>query len=238
MWLLIACTCATPAVQVFPSPAEKAPLNTRIHLILPDAAEGLVFELKPPAQATTKKDKKKKKARPEPAVELDRIEAKSGALWFVELAPREPLAPETRYELWMTAPGGRPAVIGEIATGVESDTTPPAWSGVGKPTWVKAPASPGTCQTGKPHALFGHQPAADAVLYAVWLADAAGKIDYAKPPTTWLRDWNGKLALGNPSICSPSNADLPASGKLRVGLKALDHAGNLSAPSEATLLRR
>jgi hypothetical protein len=237
MWFLIACTCAMPAVQVTPSPTDTAPLNARIRVIVPVDPSVSTFELavagkKQPKKAKKKKKKKVKKGR---IVEVQRSDLRSGALWFVELAPRELLESGTRYELSMVSAGGAPAVIGEITTGQMPDQVPPAWTGVSKTELTKLTASPGSCATGKPFAVFQHKPEKDAAVYAVWVAEDGAAIDYGKPPRAWLRDWAGTLTLGPASICTPSNLELQASGKLRVGFKALDHAGNASAPSEVTL---
>jgi hypothetical protein len=78
--------------------------------------------------------------------------------------------------------------------------------------------------------------------YGAWIADVTGVIDYAMPPLTYV-DWEGGRLLLGRDEAYPENSlcDLPLfpfprdGGKLRLGLRAVDWAGNLSPPSEIVL---
>jgi len=138
--------------------------------------------------------------------------------------------------VWMIIGDGKPAVVGGFTTGTARDDAAPTWAGMTGASWKTLPATPGTCQTGRAHVVLEHTPAKDGegdrVLYGIWTAEPSAKIDYAIPPRAYAVDWNGRLALGPASTCVPSSVDLPAAGGLRLGVKAIDRAGNASAASE------
>jgi hypothetical protein len=155
---------------------------------------------------------------------------------MVELVPRMSLEAGTRYDLWAQphppswAPKTRrappPLLLGTFRTGGDVDTTPPSAPLVRRA--VRKPAF-ASCEAWLEIELA--KPAADAgggaVLYALWFA-AAGPIAYDAPPA--------ELAV---YVADEQSIDVedPARAKvgLRVGVRAVDVAGNLSAPVEATV---
>ncbi len=90
------------------------------------------------------------------------------------------------------------------------------------------------------------------VLFGIWVADGAGPLAYDQPAAVYLRQdpkaWANRregaaattdLWLGGKwggEGCGRSNFDLPSgTRKLRVGVRALDLAGNATAPAELTV---
>jgi hypothetical protein len=103
--------------------------------------------------------------------------------------------------------------------------------------YVKQPGACCICNTGKPHVLidagaFSDDHGKHAVVFAVWTAAAGDKIDYQRPPTTYVRPWQTEVALGHPSTCGHNNFDLPAGKQLRIGVRPVDLAGNVGLVSE------
>jgi hypothetical protein len=76
----------------------------------------------------------------------------------------------------------------------------------------------------------------------VWLPDKSGKLDFTKPPALYYggsafgRAALEELSLGHPSTCSAANFTFPAGAKsLKIGVAAIDLAGNQSTPSVVSL---
>lgn len=240
-----ATTCPAVAYRVLPAPLRPAPRTTHVWLTAPLAWAGTSLTLRPaPVGVAAPLD-----------IALDRRDAPGPEETTIELAPRAPLAARTRYEL--RAAGGAaspPRILSTFVTSEALDDAPPAWSAKLRIRPAIA-ADPRVVQLVEPRAptvvLDGDLAAdagspADAILFGVWIAGPSVAIDYARPPTTYLRqDQRARvvgpggavtlaLALGAADACSPVNFAFPAAST-RLGVVALDLAGNRSAAAEITL---
>ena len=251
-----ACSCRMPTILVLPGPQDPAPTNTHVWIEVPWAAlapdtrlDALTFTVRErrdkPAPAP-KRGRRKPPPPPPAPVEVERRDLVGPAVGFVELAPKAPLAARKRFEVVMARAGGKEAVVGELVTGADADAAAPTWGGVAKATYVHAPAVCCNCTTGNPYAVLalasapaGSPP--EPVVYAVWTAPEGGaKIDYQQPPAAWAQDSGGSLLVGDASTCTPANLAFPAAaavkgGKLRLGVRPIDRAGNPGDPSEVVV---
>jgi hypothetical protein len=229
-----ACSCKSPGVKVFPESAEEAPTDTHVWLFdqtLSLAEEGVAL------------------SGPDGEIEVERRSLVSGKVRVIELIPKKPLAPKTKYSVAYTLKGeNRKAAL---STGAGPDAKSPLFDGVEKTFYVKRPKVCCDCSTGDPFIDLKLKAASDdntpgeTMLYAIWLPGEDGQIDYSAPPTAYAvayPAWSDAaflgsyLTLGHPSICSADNFTLPKSGrKLRLGVAAIDRAGNASAGHEATI---
>jgi hypothetical protein len=83
-----------------------------------------------------------------------------------------------------------------------------------------------------------------SLIYGIWVADGVGPIDYARPPLSHLRLHDGRILAGRDeshperSLCDVavfSAVDPNKPSPVRIGMRAIDWAGNVSAPSEVVL---
>jgi hypothetical protein len=155
---------------------------------------------------------------------------------LLELVPRTALEAGTRYDLWAVphkpfwAPKSQrtpPALLlGTFRTGDDVDTAAPS-----APALKRAVRKPSFASCDAWLEVEVATPAADAgggaVLYALWFA-GAGPIAYDAPP---------ELVVVYTAETQSLDVEDPARAKvgLRVGVRAVDLAGNLSAPVEATV---
>ena len=82
-----------------------------------------------------------------------------------------------------------PKPVGSFATGKTALTGAPSFVGIAKASYYKAVPVCCMCMTDDPYAVIElKDKIADnrmaQIRYAVWMSDAAGKIDYRKPPAT------------------------------------------------------
>jgi hypothetical protein len=121
------------------------------------------------------------------------------------------------------------------STMVKPDGRVVTWGDSGRSApWVVARA-PGATDDATP---------ASALVYAVWVADPARGIDYTRPPLSHLALHNGRILAGRDeavpegSMCDVTtfpSLDVRQPSPLRIGVRALDWAGNASPPSEVIL---
>jgi hypothetical protein len=181
---------------------------------------------------------------------------------IVELVPRQPLLPGRRYQI-VVSRGARTAVAhtSVFTTGASNDATPPMWKGVNAGRVVDAPRifayTPGRPEVRRitssadrdhpwiaveaPEASDDGTPSA-SLQYGAWIAGGTGVIDYSKPPLTYVSWREGHLLLGRDEAYPEDDlCDLPMvpfprdAGRFRLGLRAVDWAGNRSTPSEIVL---
>jgi hypothetical protein len=233
-----------PPIATSPHRRDLAPTNARVTMtVRRDWRQGTTFELR---------------TAPAPGRERALVPTKvrqsnSGDYERFELVPDAPLAPGTAFEIWAT----RGELIGAFVTGAYADTSPPTWSGLTTGTAYKKPAPvrgrPGVITLSEEcgEHFLSLRTAAVAVddhtkdiRYAVWAAPSTQKIDYTRPPLGWTRidEENARLAsppgkpisytLGYGNTDFDNDIDLPTVRPLLVGVKAIDLAGNESAPSE------
>ena len=183
---------------------------------------------------------------------------------IVEVVPREPLPRGRHFEVILTPPRGQPRRLGGFTVGVALDSTPPVWQGIASgrlagqrplppPGAVGAIVVESSAERGHPW-LAAEAPAASdssgpgstpaaAIVYGIWVAPTTGEtIDYARPPLSYVFRRKGLILAGR-DTAYPENdlCDLPLlslppeQSTWRVGIRAVDWAGNASAASEVTL---
>jgi hypothetical protein len=162
----------------------------------------------------------------------------TGKIQRFELLPSAPLSPSTAYELRTT----RGEIVAVFTTSVLADTRPPTWTGVRSGVVRRFDPRVIGLECGSPEITLSGESAAsddqttrDDIRYAAWFGKPSTPIDYTAPPVTWTRaspDIRFSLQFGN---TEDSDFDLPPQRPLRIGVKAVDFAGNASAPSELTL---
>lgn len=235
-----ACSCAQPRPSLLtPNRADAAPVNTKIRLIMPRAQD-------PANPQVTGEIVVRQVDGPVVAVASRRIP--DGEIEIVELTPSTPLLPETTYEVEIVRATVRPAiyVIGTFTTGVNTDATPPAITRLAA-TRADPEAIGRTCRVDDTSLLVevaaGDPGRPEAqILYGVWRADASGRIDPTRPPTTLLeleRAFDGgepELHVGRATMCDPRTFALPKSKHATLGIAAIDEAGN-AGPVRTVVVR-
>lgn len=219
------------------------------------------LELRPARRSASARDDR---------VAVDLRESSSGDVATVEIVPRGQalLEPRTRFEILYTELDGKEPsrIIASFETGDALDTTPPSWSGVTSHEQLAVAAAPTPKPSSKvvtldevacggpglrflgPAAATDDQTRPEDMRYAIWMADAAGSIDYLQPPLAIVKGSPDvhrapaatTLALtfgGSPppsDFSFPSGSFPPGAGTrpVKVGIRAIDLAGNLSIASE------
>lgn len=160
---------------------------------------------------------------------------------YVELVPHKPLAPRTRYEVVLTHAGEKEYLVGRFLTAAALDRTAPVFAGVQRA--VLRQVGGGECTIGPLLNIF-LTPATDTgkapPYYAVWTAPADGAIDYGAAPAAYRYQSGGVLQLHNGYKCSGRSGGLNTFALMgtpgvRVGVVAIDAAGNRSAAREAVV---
>ena len=206
--------------------SAAAPRNAHVWVrgAMPELNAGATFALVAPGSA-------------EPPPLLDMRQWVYGELF--ELVPRAPLAAGARYDLWARphkapwAPNGAaapsPVLLGTFRTGTGTDTTPPAAPAVRNAILRPQAAS---CRAALLLQVAPDVTPGGGVLYAVWIGDRTGHIAYETPPTELASIEQVSFDR------SESTLELLAAPKTgsRVGVRALDEAGNLSDPVERTVI--
>lgn len=227
-----ACSCAMPSIRISPRGAG-APINATVMAWLPHGGYGAFDKV-------TLSLREKRSGAP---VAVAYRSAGSADVGVVELVPRHALRPNTSYEV-IAAHDAALDVVGTFTTGGARATTAPAWKGVVKAGYFRAVPRCCLCMTRDPYLELrltadDHQPLARSLAaiprYAIWVADRNGKLDYSRPPVTYLAGGTAWLSLGHPSTCSPDNFTIPHRKALKLGIRPVDLAGNLGAPSELVL---
>lgn len=259
-----ACTCAPQAVEVLPTDGSSStPVNTHIFVAFPDVSYNPVWSLKDndalhdpqliqlrlladPPQAPQASDLVTVTRRTSGAADRHLVELipsaplRARTRYAVELVPKVPFRPTVRY---YTKVGPRhkdlPNAVSVFTTSDLTDITPPARPGIRK--GHLAPPIPSVdCGTGKSFLtleLGAAPPAADAILYAIWVVEPAAKPDYTQTPLTYVQPWRGHLVLGHSTYCQSANFIIPAHlDRIRLGVQAVDQAGNPSARDEIELV--
>lgn len=172
----------------------------------------------------------------------------------VELVPRGPLQKDTEYEVVQWT-GEHSLVVASFRTSDGEDATPPRWAGIRAAAYRPADSCSVACSSrrGARVEVETEPPEDDrsgAELVAVWLASGEEAIDYRRAPVGYLTARQSryelgatldlaprlKLELGGAGPCVDGTLPLPRGARrLRIGMRAVDRAGNLGAPSEATV---
>ncbi len=222
-----ACSCAFSDVAVLPTKSATAPVNTVIRIRVPGRLLPFVTGTRSVGIVVRAAESGKKVAI------ADREDIKSGRVSFITLRPKHALAPNTRYEVAALLSEGRDYPLGELTTGAKADRKKPELGGVAEATYHHEPAICCNCSTGDPYVVLRLKDSRGASLFAVWAGPVDGEIDYDKPPLTYVAARGRTLVLGHASACSVNNFDFPSGAKsIRIGVVAVDMAGNRSAPGE------
>jgi hypothetical protein len=168
---------------------------------------------------------------------------------MLEIWPVAPLAPNAFYVVARrgepadaTSPAGSPTLHEDFKTSDHTDTTPPTWSGASAARYLAngVTGDRSSCNVPAPVIeIDAAEPKDDdtpaaAIVLGVWVAGPTGAIDYAAAPAVIAHLRAGHAYLGRRYYCGESN--FPAKkAAVRLGLRALDLAGNASAPSEVTV---
>jgi len=226
-----ALSCAASYVRMISPAQQDAPLNARI-LVEVFAMHGQKVELDAISL---------RRQGSADAVKVRRRVVGSGEVRILELTPVASLAPKTAYQV-VQGRGTSGYVAGQLTTGGGTDRTAPVAKElkvrffdveVSNPWW-----GPGKRRFRFLRAKLTRGAGEPALAAALWVLEGAGRIDFNKPPTTYYLDQPEGVELGNlPSSCPLTNLTLPEkagkAGKLRVGVRLVDGAGNASAPREA-----
>jgi hypothetical protein len=226
-----ACSCGTPTLTlVTPDRLDAAPLNTKVRV----DAFGIALDA---LQKGTSKLVLRALGGQDVAVKTSAPLGPAMGMTTIELTPVAPLAPSTRYAVAVVDAKRRPStlVFGTFTTGTAADTTPPRLVKLGAVAAEHQPsASSASCGVPGPWVRAEGIEAVDPdrkdaqLAYAVWLGDAAGKIDSAKPPAAVVKSFNGKLLIGSSSVCDFRASPFPAAPFVWLGIAAVDEAGNAS----------
>jgi hypothetical protein len=161
---------------------------------------------------------------------------------ILEVWPKAPLDARAQYVLAPSGGGnehvgGFPSMGVEITTGDLIDTVPPSWAGAkagrylpkglqeGSSCSVSAPLI--DIEVTEPH---DDQTPSDQIVVAVW----RGTEDAALPAVI-AAVRRGHVHLGRPDLCSEADFSVRAGQAEKLRLRALDLAGNASAPSDITI---
>jgi len=237
-------------VTVIPGALETAPLNTHVWVYLDEWDAKYCTENPRRCEDTVRFElRTAPSGREAPRLVATTVHRHETEVGFVlEIVPLVPLAPKSRYEVWSVEQGNRrPDVLhGTVKTGSKRDDASPTWPGqkrVERQPPPKRAKRIVTWEGWSGLSLFADdaQDSEGRVLYAVWLPAADGRIDFSHPAAgytpaiekTW-RTGRRLGILGSPGGCEPSNFKVPAKGQkpLRLGLAAVDLAGNRSQPVE------
>jgi hypothetical protein len=168
----------------------------------------------------------------------------------LEIWPVAPLDPNAFYVIARRggdagdakSPAGWPSLRAELKTSNDVDTTPPSWAGASAARYLAEGAlgDRSSCSVREPVIEIDvaepkdDATPASAIVLGVWVAGPTGAFDYAAAPVVLASARAGHAYLGRTSYCTES--DFPVKKQaLKLGLRALDLAGNASAPSEITV---
>ncbi len=172
------------------------------------------------------------------------------------LSPTAPLAKNTDYELVLLR-GAETIPYSRFHTTDTTDTTAPTWKGSIEAEFLPPDDCSVACsfRQGARVEITAPTPRDDrsgVEFVSVWVTDGAS-IDYAKPPTAHVRSMlpnddirdvgvgmpptSVVIVLGGAGPCQQQSIPLPPHAKrVRVGMKAIDRAGNASAPRDVEVL--
>jgi hypothetical protein len=154
-------------------------------------------------------------------VDLDMRTWTTSMVW--ELVPRARLREGARYEVWGVPRGKKPKppiLLGTFRTNMDDDKTPPSAPKLTRSeertplgscsTWIAIEGTPGSDSSGE-------------TMHAVWMSDPEGRLAYHEPPAQVLMWTDREAAL---------HAWFKHKGKRRIGVRAVDVAGNVSDAAE------
>jgi hypothetical protein len=238
-----ACSCGTAGVTFAIAPAGGAPVarNVRVRV----SSRGWYDDDRP---AALRLDVVLRAANGRRVAARARVFRDGSGAQVRELVPRALLAPDTTYEVAVEVAvidrAGRaartPLAAGRFRTGQVVDGGAPRWDGIVAASLEQkqVPEWSGLCDSARPFGVLRlatpEDPESSSIVFAVWLAPSGGAIDYAQPPVIYVAARADAIGIGAPSKCG--HGELPSlEPGTRVGLRAVDQAGNLSPPSDVVL---
>lgn len=246
-----------PDVSFVPYGDDSAPLNTHERITLvktwrtqPIACSGA---LGTPAAGACKPARMVLVLRTAPVagkpmkeVPTDVRESVSAEIATVELVPRTLLAPNTRYDVWHEAESDAHTrrVVATFVTSDITDLVPPNFRGIKSAHRVTSALE---CETDG--VVVSVWAATDSVTpaaqlrYGVWVPQGDATIDYNAPPTLIVAAETLQGRIPDPSTVQlslgagalPDLAVPKGARTLRLGIRALDLAGNASPASETMM---
>lgn len=258
------CGRAADASMMPPPIAVRAPINAQITLSLPSSWRTQTLCADEPSKCVAGSFELALRAAPgdratgvaPAAIDAAVTESMLGAIATVVMKPRAPLAPRTRYEVVRSDKSGKVPllVFGTFTTGDTTDDKAPAWSGIAShrvgstgPTKNKGVVTIAVECAANALDVVGavatdESAPASALRYAVWIVDEGRAIDYASTPLAILegrvepkRGGGAEVAVTVP-LDRDGRLALPNGKKTaKVGMRAIDLAGNASASSEITV---
>jgi len=185
-------------------------------------------------------------AKPFVAIAADVRPSEQRGKSIVEIVPKIALSANALHELWLRdkSPLGKHELVAAFVTGGEADVTAPQWQGPMVATWNDGSdhVTKGFELAGPPTTpvleIVGPPPKdAGPVWYRVWLS-TDGPTDFTKPATAWAssaRPTEGGKVVLRLSRHQHVAVELPEEQIVHVGLRAIDLAGNSSAPLRFTV---
>lgn len=195
-------------------------------------------------------------------IPVEMRESRSNQVATIEMIPKQHLAPNRRYEIrYVEKEAGPIEIVGTFLTGAAIDTTAPSWRGLSSTFQRVGGLWPGeTPPRKKPGVItidmtdcFGlgvefdaldkatdDQTRPEDIRYAWWMGDVDGTaIDYTTVPLSYTKGYevmpHFKVVYG--TRLEPLNDfSLPTGKKaFKLGVRAVDLAGNMSKPSEVVV---
>jgi len=192
-------------------------------------------------------------ARPQRPIPADLRVHSNEKVAVVELIPRSLLPAGRRYDAEIVDEQGRfVRLAGTFKVKGLADREAPAWSGI-TGAWGIHPEQPVTdgkrgividMTEYKPGISVQATPPVGSALFAVWVGEVGKPIDFSQPPDLYETHSallsNGALVidLGGSDLCWASPFVVPARDAIRLGMAAVDLAGNRSAPSQTDVALR
>ncbi|NUO50072.1 MAG: hypothetical protein HOV80_14550 [Polyangiaceae bacterium] len=206
-----------------------------------------------------------RRGKPREQVAADILSTRSDGVVTFVIQPKAPLEPLRRYEVrGRPDTTFRSTLLGSFRTGNLFDRKAPEWRGttrvdlhpllpVATPKRKSGPVVIpfGPRQTTPYVEVFGpvaidDQAAPGSLSYALWTAKPGEKIDYSAAPAGFFRQdtsiagtasgaMDRLFVAGAQNECFVRSLELPTSGKITIGVRAVDLAGNQSEASETTL---
>jgi hypothetical protein len=243
-------SCGGASVVLVPGTLDVAPTNTHVWLYTPQSfIVGTCDKKKRPCSDAMRVELRTSPAGHDPGTLVPtrarRMETEGGSDpgYVIELIPSADLLPRTRYEVW--AVGNQDPrseqLFGTMRTGNGRDDESPTWSGASRVAPIVHKQSPGRATPIESGGLDVFGPRASdgggRVLYAAWKGEADSPIDFSRPPDGYAVESSplagaALVVLGWPGGCAPPTFAVPQAKATRIGLRAMDLAGNVSPPSE------
>lgn len=169
-----------------------------------------------------------------------------------ELVPRAALAAGRRYEVRLVDAQGREVrLVGTFRVKGPADHKAPSLGKIKsaerhRPSPVQSMKNGARILTidmydSKPGVVVGFAKPSRAPLFAVWIGESGKPIDFSAPPNTYDRANSGsvfELDLGGSDMCGASTFVIPDRDAVRIGIRAVDLAGNRSQGREVDVKLR